>query len=445
MKFLQLLFISSFVTLLSLGASLEASSYESGKSAYKEKDYERAVHYFKNSFAEYSNVDMQLLWAKSEKELGRPEYVMSAYERIISLEPKNLEVAFNLVELYKEIGQRQEVKKVILNFDDKDFLPHERSTSSKFLAVEYLKADKLSARITSTLGYDSEIGVIELDDNAYDLIGPLESISKDFGSSLFSKTTASASYLRDLTDRGDWFIITDVDALVRLDFHESLYNTKSIKAAGTVGYKDGNIMIKIPLEYKFTNYLGKNLLQSYCFSPSVSSILESKYIIDLSIKFLTKKHPGNLKIYDSSSYALSSSLKYLLGKDYATFGIEYLVNSAKNKDATLLIPSYVDSKLFNFSFDTVYHMKNGYMLTASYMIRVNYFDEKNHSIDSNGMYYLSDKQRKDNSYTLGLGASKDISDKTKITADYYYSRNITPYYASNYDKIVFSIGLEYNF
>jgi len=446
MKSIQLLFLSVMLIIGTfIKTPLSASNYESGKRAYEQKDYKRAVYYFKKSFEEYSNVEMQLMWAKSEKELGRPEYVMSAYERIVSLEPKNLEASLNLVELYKEVGQRQEVKKVISNYDDRDLLPYERSIVSKFLTVEYLKSDKFSAVISSAIAYDREIGVVELDEHTSDLLGPIESVSKDFGGSLISKTTASASYLRDLTARGDWFYIVDIDTLVRLNLRKSLYNIKSIKLAGAIGYKIQNSMIKVPIGYKFTNYLGKNLLQSYIISPTLSLVVDSKYIIDLSIKSLTKKYASGMNMYDSSAYSFASSLKYLRGKDYLLFGVEYLTNSAKGKSATGLAPRYVDSKYLGFSFDSAFYMQDGYMLNASYVLRLNYFDEKNHSIDNNGVVLLGDKKRKDNFYNLGLGASKDISDRTKITADYYYSRNITPYYGANYDKIVFTIGLKYNF
>jgi len=65
--------------------------YQEGVRAYDAKEYEKAASYFKKSKKEYSNVAMQLLWAKSEMALGRINYAISAYERVLMLEPQNLE------------------------------------------------------------------------------------------------------------------------------------------------------------------------------------------------------------------------------------------------------------------------------------------------------------------------------------------------------------------
>ena len=77
-------FIILFIILVAF--SLEASNFENGRKAFIEKDYKKAVYFFKKSKKEFLNIEMQYMWAESEETLDRTDYMMAAYERILNLE-----------------------------------------------------------------------------------------------------------------------------------------------------------------------------------------------------------------------------------------------------------------------------------------------------------------------------------------------------------------------
>ena len=428
MKFFQLLLMCTLIIIPSL--PLEASYYEDGKKAYYEKDYNRAVYYFKKAKSEYSNVEMQLLWADSENELGRVDHAMSANERVISLQPENFEVAHRLVEVYKEYEQREEIERITSSFDDRDLLPQKRSVLAKFLSIDYLKVNKLSTRITAEVGYDNYINLIE----------PIEIVRDANDTSLFAKTAVYASYLYSLSDKGgNWFIQTDVNAISKLNCYEPILNIDNAQAVISLGYKIYNIVIDLPVEYIYTSYSGKGLVQSYGINPTVYFILNSKYLVDFSMKSYKKRYKqSSMSIYDSNVNGFSSSLKYLLGRNYALAKIAYTKNNSNNENDSGILPRYIDSEIFDLSLSTVYRFNDGFRLSAGYMMKLSYFDEKLYSLNST-------EKREDTLHNVKIGLSKDLSSLLKITSSYQYSRNITSYHFSNYDRIVTSIGLEYNY
>jgi len=139
MKLLK--FIILFVTLIPF--SLEASNYDAGIKAYYEKDYKKAIYFFKKSKKDYLNIEMQYMWAKSEESLNRVDYMMAAYERILNLEHRNIATSLKLVDIYKESGQSQEIKKVIFNLDYNDYLPEDRSYLFNLIGANNIKLNQV--------------------------------------------------------------------------------------------------------------------------------------------------------------------------------------------------------------------------------------------------------------------------------------------------------------
>ena len=222
------------------------SYYNEGVAAYKAKDYEGAIEFFKASKGEYTNINMQLLWAKSEEALFKQDMAIAAYERVVMLEPKNLEAAIKLIEFYKKNGQDEEATQVASGFDDKDLSPEQRSALSALLSVSNKKLDKFSGFASVKIGYDSNIAS-RPDEGSLDAFASnlnLTQIQRDQLASVrgafYSQALVSFSYLHDLTHIGGWFIKSDVTGMAQININESFYNTKYIQASVGVGYKISN-------------------------------------------------------------------------------------------------------------------------------------------------------------------------------------------------------------
>ena len=151
---LLLIFLIFF---LSLNAKENINYYKKGLIAYKNKQYKKAIEYFKKSISHYSDIKMQILWAKAEEKRGRLLYAIAAYERAYELDPKNYVVALNLIRLYKKNNQYQLAQDIINNFDKRDLTPSQRNALLELLGSKSSSLNKITARIGINTGYDSNV------------------------------------------------------------------------------------------------------------------------------------------------------------------------------------------------------------------------------------------------------------------------------------------------
>ena len=429
-----------------------SSRYEEGVKAYSEQEYELAIECFRDSKQEYTNAQMQLYWAKSEEKLQRKNYAIAAYERVVSLEPQNLEATMKLIELYKRNGQDEHASKIATEFDDRELTPEQRTALAQLLNANYAKLDKLSARVATKLGYDSNIASTAGDNSldgfalALNLNPQQREQLKSAHGTMFSQTLASISYTHDLTHQGGWFAKASANAMMQFNSDASLYNTQYIKGSVAIGYKAGNSTITTPIYYSRTHYLNKDLVQNYGLAPTLSTVLSSRYILNFSLKLNEKQYiPSSMSEYDSQSYGVGSSLYYIVGGNYVSAKLSYDATSAKNKSSSVFPPKYIDNKVLGLFLTTLYRLNYGYILNADYKLNLAQYDENYYARDSLGNYYFKDSKRADTYHSLGLLISKYFYKSLKATADYRYSKNSTEYHLSDYDKHILSIGLEYNY
>ncbi len=428
------------------------SRFKEGVAAYDNQEYKKAVECFGDSKSDYTDAEMQLYWAKSEEKLHRRNHAIAAYERVVVLEPQNLEATMKLVELYKLNLEDEHAQEVASNFDDKDLSPEQRTALAQLLTTNYAKLDKLSAKVATKIGYDSNIastaGENSLNSFALALSLTPQQRAKLNSSqgTMFSQTLASVSYIHDLTHKGGWFAQASADAMLQFNSDASLYNTKYIKGSVALGYKISNTTITLPLYYAHTHYLDKNLLKNYGVEPSLSSILSSKYILNIGMKLNEKNYiPSSMKEYDSQGYGINSSLYYLFGSNYVSAKVSYDITSAINESNTVYPPKYVDKEVVSLFLTSLYRFKNDYLLKANYKLSYSIYNDNYYAKNSLGNYYFKDSKREDTYHNLGLSFSKYIYKTLKATADYRYSKNSTDYYLSDYDKHILSVGLEYNY
>jgi len=425
-------FIILFIILVAF--SLEASNFENGRKAFIEKDYKKAVYFFKKSKKEFLNIEMQYMWAESEESLDRTDYMMAAYERILNLEDRNIETTFKLVDIYSLNGQKQEIKKIILNLDSSDYLPKYRSDIINLVGSNYVKLNHLSTRLTTEIGYDSDPNFTLYEENIKEYIQ--EQKQENLKDSMYAKTAINTSYIYNLDENKALYSKIDINIMNKGHWNNLFYDLKYIKITPEIGYKISNTALSFLVYGDYTYYLERDLVKTYGFVPKISTLIAKKYIFDFDIKYAQRIYIGkNMNMYDSNIYGLSSSLKYIFDRNYIIFDIEYLKNSAKYKNIYSNAPSFVDNQTISFYIDTMFRLNYNFVTNISYKIRLKYFDE----------YDLTDEKRKDRYYDLRVGISRNLSKVVKIFAKFNYDVNIIPEYVTDYDRLTTSIGLEYNF
>lgn len=456
MKNLILILICSSILLdaaSNVGSTVLAntSSYENGVKAYENKDYKEAVWFFKASKEEYANVKMQLLWAKSEDALGRKDFAIAGYERVLMLEPKNIESAFRLIKLYKMDGQNDEAQEIASVFEETDLTQEQKERLAKLLSTNYEKMDSFTARIITKAGYDTNVASTPSNDDldgfadTFELLPSQREALGEIKSSSFSQTVASLSYKHDLTEKGGWFVKATTNAMAQFNFDEPYYNTKYAKVSASLGYKVDKTTISFPLYYNRIHYLEQDLLQNYGIDPKISSVLASKYILNFGLKLNQKEFINKtMSSYDSTTYGANGSLLFIMGKGHISAGLSYDKTIAKSENTQPLPPRYIDNDVLGLSISSSYRFLEDLTLNADYKSKFNLFNENTYSkID--GVYKWGDEKRMDLYQSLGIGIKKKVFDALKASAEYRYSANMTNYNMSEYNKQMVSVGLEYSF
>lgn len=422
-----------------------------GENAYKSKNYKGAVENLKKAYSQYSSAYMQLMWASSEDYLGRDEYAISGYERVMALDSKNIEVALRLIELYRINKQDEDANEVAKSLDKNDLTPKQKAELHALMNKIYEKLYKLNARVSSKIGYDSNIASTPLEGSLNNFASSLELTQEqrdalgDIRGTFFSQNLASLVFTHDLSEKDAWFIKTSLLAMAQFNFDESFYNLQYGKVSLAPGYKFGNYSFLLPLNYGRINYLKQDLLQSYGLSPTFTAIIDSKFMLSIVYEHNEKRYlPKKMKFYNSNVDEVSSTFLYFFGKNY--FGTKLLYNSelAYNISRIVTTPKYINHHEIGASLLGMYCFENGIILNGVYEFKQKNYDEKLYSIQ-NKILEFSDKTRDDSYQNLSFALAKEVYDDLKLIIDYKYTNNSSNYGILNYDKQVVSLGLEYNY
>ena len=390
----------------------QKSTYQQGMEAYKIKNYPLAIEFFKQSKIEYSNVEMQIVWAKSElARKNRKDYAIAAYERVMMLEPDNVKVAKELLNLYTQNGQEEDANELLGKF---------KQLSPKKSKKERL--GKFSALVGIKLGYDSNIA-------SRPEYNSINQFSQKIESAWYAQSLFSLNYFHDLEKKYGWFVKLGTTGMLKINSYSTLYNTKYINLNSAIGYKKSTMTITVPISYSFTSYLDKNLLNNYSISPSISATLQSKYILSFIMKTDIKRYiPQVMKSYNSNSYKGIFSAHYLFQKNYLYSKLFYEKNRADDK--------IKNSDEFSSLIGMKYRFETGYMLFSDYTFSAKKYREK----VSN-----SENRREDNNHKIGVKLSKEIFKATTLTLDYTYTKNSSNYNMTDYDKYDTSLGINYKY
>jgi len=446
--------ILKFLLFILLTINLIAqSSYEKAITAYNNGEYEKATILFKQSKEEYPNIDMQILWAKSELALGRVQYAIAGYERVLMLQPTNITIGIELVKLYLSSKQEEDAKYLIKEFQKQDITQKQYELLEALIVTQKQKLDKFSTLLSIKMGYDTNVAStpqrsdlnmfaqsINLDENQSKMLATIDD-------SFYSQALVSLNYFHDLQEKDSWFFETNFLGTIKLNHNISAkYDTKYFKISSILGYKISDITLSLPISYDSTHYLNKNLLYSYALSPSLSTVFQSNYILNTTLKVQKKNYiPESMRSYDSTNYTTEISLYYLFGENYLFGKLSYEKTEANKNTAQIFPPKYIDSNTIMLSLANKYNLYAGYILNTTLLVSFKNYDEKLYAKDSLNHYFFKTDKRKDIFQNIGFGVSKKIFKDTIVAINYKFSRNITDYKMADYQKNDISIRLDYSF
>ncbi|MDD2566780.1 MAG: surface lipoprotein assembly modifier [Thiovulaceae bacterium] len=402
-----------FALLLGGIALLQADMGELQK-LYEEQRYEEALLHAKSLKNKYADSELHLLWAKSAEALGNDDEAMSAYERVVILDPSNDEAKQNLYGLYKKTGREALASEIALELGI-------AQDAQDTLGMLHLKADV-------AVGYDTNVNMSATTDELNQYFGGLH---KGEESTLFTRISGGMSYKHNL-ERG-WFAQAEGNLLHQGNLDAHLYDMFYASVGAGFGYETELYRIYVPLFVERLHYLDTDLYNQIKFEPRVSFALAQNLYANFNFLYTNRNYlASQYETMEYKSYGFGGGLVGVFDENFVYATIQYEdFHPSKN------IPSaYVDKRNITSVIGARYSFLQPLALSGEYRLKKGYYK------DSSDLFaWSSVAKREDTMHQVDIKLSYAIEENFSVYAAQKYIENNSNYRVANYDKSVSMFGM----
>lgn len=376
----------------------------------KQNKHAKVLKEAKYSLEDYQNPKLHLLWAKSAQKLGKLTIAMGAYERVLILEPNNQEANNALENIYLQT--------------------HREGLSTK--PNEGTRKNKLRAKANLSYGHDSNVNVNASGDDLDGYYG-LE-VGLDKISSSFARVTANISYLYNFEEHDNYFIQSTIDVYYQNNFDAHLYDLTVPTAEFALGYIKDDYLFYFPISYNNINYLDKNLLNIFSFTPRVRMSFLENGLWDTSLIYSRRNYIESIDTgKDATTYGFQTGIYWSTDNTQLHLNAKYesRTSDKSNNDR------FVDADFFTLDTNFKYYFTSSVIAEAHYLFR--YSD---YSDDIGTDATPSDISRDDYINEIDLKFSYLLNKDMEIYVRDTYTQSLSTYIPSEYNKNVLLLGLQ---
>jgi len=389
---------------------------------YDQKKYEQVISEAQKSTSEYGNSKLHLLWAKSAEALGEDEMAMSAYERVLILNPDDTEVRVHLAEFYASSDRDELADEMSKSTENYQLTPAQRMSLER-LERDGLQQFKASASIA--MGYDSNINV-----------SPADLDLPEFGEeidTMFTQFQANLSYIHDLDEEGGWYLRSDADIFYQNNADASYYNLFAGSVNIGLGYSNDFYDALLPISYGRIHYLDRDLMESVSVDPQINFTLSKSFIGNINARYTQRSYLEEAdENRDDSVTGIGLGLYWLFEKNFAYISTNYDNYSAKYSDSL----RFTDKETTRFAVGINYHVEEWFIARFDYRYRYAKYDD----VIEGGV-----DERSDDYHQAEFKVSRMLTETMEASLLYRYSKNNSNYELAEYDKDIVMLGIKYNF
>jgi hypothetical protein len=403
---------------------LEADDLQHLQQLFDAKSYQAVVSEAKQNTALYSQPKLHLLWAKSAQILGDDISAMSAYERVVMLDPKNRDAQIALISLYEKLKRSmlsQELRDTLMQ---QELTPQQRAALYK---VDHNYDYRIRVMAKLGVGYDNNIGANNdrlRNENDQDPVI----------STLFSRAVLALNGTYFLDDATHWYLQGDLSGWLQSNQDASYYNAYDGEAAIGLGYRNAYVTLLLPLSYERLYYLERDLLSAYGTKPYLNVKLNNTMHVQLSTTMQQRRYNNEEDTYrDDTILGFGGGTFWYF--DHAFFYLKggYDVYRAEQSQSAL------------FTDKTILFGDLGYStLLGAWKLRADYHYRKLNFEDSVTQALQSFK-REDHYHQVDLLLGRVINTHWSLDLEYRYIRNTSHYEIAEYEKQITMLNLHYGF
>lgn len=347
---------------------------------------------------------------------------MSAYERVLMIDPDDTEVRVHLAVLYAGLDRDELAEEMSKSTENYQLTPAQRM-SLETMGQGDLQRLKASASIA--MGYDSNINVSPDD---LDLPQFGEKID-----TMFTQFNGNLSYTHELDEKGGWYLRNDVNIFYQNNADASYYNLFVGSANIGLGYSNDLYDAFLPISYGRIHYLDRDFMESVSIDPQINFALSKSFIGNINARYTQRSYLEEVdKNRDDSVIGIGLSLYWLFEKNFAYISTNYDNYSAKYSDSL----RFTDKETTRVSMGINYHVEEWFIARLDYRYRYAKYDEL---IEDGG------DKRSDDYHQAEFKVSRMLTDTMEASLLYRYSKNNSNYELAEYDKDIVMLGIQYNF
>ena len=411
--------------LLSINLIADEGSYKDAMQSYNAKEFAKAYPVFEElSLKSPENAELNFFLGRSALELKKYDEALTAFDRVLILNPSHTRTHLELARLYYEKDQF-ELSQGELDLVLKENLPdniRDVALAFKTRISEKMKRHTFWGAFIAGFGYDSnannDIGRKEFIIPSFNL--PIMGNKKVSDTNLFATFVLNHSY--DFGERKGWTLENSLVAYSKLykEYSKNDISLCSLSMAPT--WSEDSYRLSFPLTYDRIFLDGKGYLYN------LSSGVRATYMLS-AISVLEGGYTYKRGYYDvdetqnSTSNMVYASYKRAFGDDpiLLSFNSRYIKVSDVNRGRT-----DVESSGWGVGAEVAKKFKNGIKTSMSYIRSETNYDK----LDPLFQVKRSDSR---NDYEFGLGYS--VSNTVTLNTALSYAKNSSNHDPFNYDKI----------
>ena len=386
------------------------ASYIQMQNYAKQNQYKKVLKEAKYSLEDYQNPKLHMLWATSAQKLGQTTRAMSAYERVLILEPDNQEAKDALDTIYE--------------------ITHRKGLSST--PNDGTRKNKLRAKANLSFGYDSNVNVNASGDNLdgyYGIDLGLKRIS-----SAFAKVKANVSYLYNFEEYDNWFVQSALDVYYQNNFSAHLYDLAVPTVEFALGYIKDDYLFYFPISYNNIHYLNKDLLNIFSFTPRIRITFLENALWDTSAIYSRRNYIENIdKTKDATTYGIQTGIYWNTDQSQLYANVKYESRSSNKAQND----RFVDANFFTFDANYKYYFTTSLIVESHYLFRYSDYSD-NIGTDATP----SEISRDDYINEIALKFSYLINKDMEIYVSDTYTQSLSTYIPAEYNKNVFQLGFQ---
>lgn len=428
-----LFFLSLTLVGLSGAAQATTTDFTEAVKMYDNQDYEQAYAVFSKLVEQdYSSIDYSFYLAQTAAKLHKNQQAITAYERILILQPNHTRAKLELGKLYYEQGDLV-LSQHYFNDARNDNIPDTvRTNIDKYLDQIAKKSSKskLSGAVILGVGHDDNINVSpEASSWFVPIFGQEFTNVTDPVESLYTHQVGILNHYYDATSTYGFGIKNSVMVYNKSIPGESEYNIFYLRYKPSLIFKYDQDTVETALLYDTMQYGGDAYLETFGFEPKISHSIDSTSLISAHLKLMFKNY---LRSTDQARDARYNEvgIDYYKKLNAATTWLNSAVLAQERQDKTSSL---------DVSNDAIY-AKTGlsykYSATLQAGAEIQY-NQKNY-LDNN-LFFLN--KRQDSTIRAAINISKNLNKDLAIQLRAEHIDNSSNQKAYSYNKNVFLVNL----